>query len=132
MNTAERFLTLHALVSSIEQRINGRLVHGAALSEIVLLKAISAAGPDGIRRQDLAQAVYLSPSGVTRAIQPLEKAGYVETLEPQSTGDALRWTDARVRKVRMTANGQALFEEIYRDFQQRMSFLKDEITALMK
>ena len=131
MQPAERFLQLRALVSSIEQRVDGRLVHGAAIHEIVLLKAIREAGPDGIRRQDVAAAVHLSPSGVTRAIQPLEKIGYVETLEPQATGDPLKWSDARVRRVRMTPNGAELFDEMYRDFEQKIAFLKSEIDAVL-
>lgn len=132
MDTASRFLQLQSLVSGIEQRLNGRLVHGASIQEIVLLKAINEAGSDGIRRQDLAAKVNLSPSGVTRAVAPLEKSGYVETLEPQPTGDAAHWTDARVRKVRMTATGAELFTEIYRDFEQRIAFLKDEIAAVSR
>ena len=117
----DTFLQLRALVTGIERRVDGRLVYGSSVGDVVLMRSVRDAGDEGIRRQDLAELVQLSPSGVTRALQPLEKRGYVETLEQE--------TDARVRRVRLTATGERLYGEILADLEQRVSLFADELSA---
>jgi DNA-binding MarR family transcriptional regulator len=72
MTNLEKFLSLRSFVNSVESK---GLVYGASFSEFVILRAIDADGDSGVRRVDLAKAVELSVSGVTRALQPLEKQG---------------------------------------------------------
>jgi DNA-binding MarR family transcriptional regulator len=109
MNKLEKFLRLRAFVNLFESK---GLVYGASFSEFVILRAIDMEGSAGIRRVDLAKSVDLSVSGVTRALQPLEKQGYVSQQE-----SAL---DARERRVVLTESGKLLFDDIAVNVEQRL------------
>ena len=52
---------------------------GVSLSEYQLLSALSRLHKATATRVELARAVGLTPSGVTRALRPLEKIGYIVT-----------------------------------------------------
>lgn len=78
-------------------------VKGISFAEYRLLRAIALSPGERASRVDLAERVRLSPSGVTRALQPLEKLGYVETHRGQR--------DARLALAALTAQG----EELVRD-----------------
>ncbi len=54
-------------------------------------------------RVELAQAVSLTPSAVTRALKPLEKLGYVETLKSDR--------DARRSLACLTDGGRELLSD---------------------
>jgi DNA-binding MarR family transcriptional regulator len=72
-----RFLRGHATVL---RRLNGELVstHGLTVNDLEVLLQLSQA-PDGLlRRVDLAERVLLTPSGITRLLEGLERAGLVE------------------------------------------------------
>lgn len=120
MDTLEKFLELRAFVNGIERR---GLVYGASFSEFVIMRAINQEGSAGIRRVDLADAVALSVSGVTRALAPLEKLGYVERLD-----EAL---DARVRRVGLSPSGAALYQDISENVQERMNQVSSEMQELL-
>ena len=120
MNQLEKFLQLRAFVNHFESK---GLVYGASFSEFVILRAIEREGMAGIRRVDLAKAVDLSVSGVTRALQPLEKQGYVSQLE-----SAL---DARERRVVLTESGKVLFDDIAANVEQRLEQTTAEFNALL-
>jgi len=95
-----KFLLQLAKVQNIMSRkFNGQ---GLGFGDLAVLYAISQA-PDGkIRRVDLADAVGLTASGVTRILIPLEKIGVIrrETHE----------RDARVSFAIMTRPGREMFE----------------------
>ncbi len=78
METLEKYLAIRSFVNETEKR---GLVYGTSFSEYLILRSIHARGDQGIRRVDLAEEVGLSISGVTRALQPLEKQGYIQTLD---------------------------------------------------
>lgn len=120
MNQLEKFLQLRAFVNSFESK---GLVYGASFSEFVILRAIEREAIAGIRRVDLAKAVDLSVSGVTRALQPLEKQGYVSQQE-----SAL---DARERRVVLTESGKVLFDDIAANVEQRLEQTAAEFQALL-
>ena len=120
MNKLETFLRLRAFVNHFESK---GLVYGASFSEFVILRAIEHEGVAGIRRVDLAKAVDLSVSGVTRALQPLEKQGYVSQQE--ST------LDARERRVVLTESGRVLFGDIAANVDQRLEQTAGEFEALL-
>jgi DNA-binding MarR family transcriptional regulator len=119
MSTLEKYLAIRNLVNATEKR---SLVYGASFSEFLILRAIEAGGPDGIRRVDLAGKVGLSISGVTRALAPLEKLGYLEHQEQS--------LDARVRKVSLTNSGRELLKDIAADVQRLMQLIEPEIDEL--
>lgn len=77
---------VHQLIttaSSITRRLDNSLsaVRGITYSEYQLLAAIEREPEAAASRVVLAQRVGLTPSGVTRALKPLEKLGYVETVK---------------------------------------------------
>lgn len=121
MSNLEKYLAVRELVNSTEKRA---LVYGASFSEFVILRAIEAGGPSGVRRVDLADRVSLSVSGVTRALAPLEKLGYIEHQQEE--------LDARVRKVTLTKSGYSLFKDIEKDVERLMEQITPAIADLAR
>ncbi len=66
--------TASNLVHRMDRALSFR---GISFSEYRLLRALSSTEAAGYPRIELAQAVGLTPSAVTRALRPLEKIGYV-------------------------------------------------------
>jgi DNA-binding MarR family transcriptional regulator len=100
----ETLLHLSKAHASAVRRLETRLAahHGLSFSELRLLRAIAAARDRRARPTDLAAELELTPSGVTRAILPLEKRGIVRReTDPD---------DARVSRVLLTSAGHALLE----------------------
>ncbi|MEY2694308.1 MAG: hypothetical protein RL142_656 [Actinomycetota bacterium] len=121
MSTLEKYLELRSFVNNVEKK---SLVYGASFSEFVILRAVEAEGAIGIRRVDLAERVGLSISGITRALQPLEKLGYIQTQDET--------LDARVRKVVLSKSGSELFADIAKDVQRRMDEISADLKAILK
>jgi len=91
---------LLAAANSIESRLNGSLsnVKGISFTEYSLLEQLSDFHNCAATRVELAKAVHLSPSAVTRALKPLEKLGYVLTQPGER--------DARQSIATLTAAGK--------------------------
>lgn len=83
MNTqkSEFIFSLLAAANGIEGRLNRVLanVKGVSFTEYCLLKRLKECHNSAATRVELAAAVKLTPSAVTRALKPLEKIGYVTT-----------------------------------------------------
>lgn len=76
--TVQQFLeTASALERRLDRALSG--TRGISFSEYRLLNALASAGANGLPRIDLANAVGLTASAVTRALKPLEKIGCVAT-----------------------------------------------------
>lgn len=86
-----------ALERGLERALS---LHGISFSEYRLLRTLSAAGTKGQPRTELASAVGLTPSAITRALKPLEKLGYVSTSRNER--------DARQSLAVIARNGQQL------------------------
>jgi len=88
---------------SIVRRLDGNLsmIKGISYSEFQLLSAMEAETKAATTRVLLAQRVGLTPSGVTRALKPLEKLGYVETVKDarDARRSIARLTDAGIELV---------------------------------
>ena len=91
--------------ASLERGLDGALsfTRGVTFSEYRLLRTLQAA-EHGLTRVALAQAVSVTPSGVTRALKPLEKLGYVETVKNER--------DARQSLAVLTQGGQQLLSDV--------------------
>jgi DNA-binding MarR family transcriptional regulator len=91
--------------SKLERQLDRSLssIKGITMSEYQLLEALRSQHRSTATRVDLAAQVGLSPSGVTRALKPLEKIGYVQT-----TKDA---RDARRSLATLTDQGHELVED---------------------
>lgn len=103
--------------SGIENRLNRVLsnVKGISFTEYFLLEQLKVVHHGAATRVDLARAVHLTPSAVTRALKPLEKIGYVVTEKGAR--------DARQSVATLTTAG----EELLRDSN---SLVHDEIASL--
>jgi DNA-binding MarR family transcriptional regulator len=70
---------------------------GMALAEYDVLVTLAGAGRDGLRMGELARQVVLSPSGITRLVERLERTGLV----------AREAVNRRVVRATLTAEGRA-------------------------
>ena len=96
------FLRAHA---SIVRALSAELVaeHGLTINDYEVLLRLSRTPDKRMRRVDLAQEVLLSPSGITRLLVGLERAGLVERAACES--------DARVVYAQLTPAGTAKLRE---------------------
>jgi len=95
-------LAVVELADRIERRASAALssIKGVSLAEYRLLRALTDTPNRQASRVDLADAVGLTASGVTRALAPLEKLGFVETVRDER--------DARKALASLTAAGEEL------------------------
>jgi DNA-binding MarR family transcriptional regulator len=91
--------------SRLERRLDHSLgaIRGISLAEYRLLRALGDAPGAQASRVDLAQAVGLTPSGVTRALRPMEKLGIVSTVKSKR--------DARLAIAALTPAGRELLDD---------------------
>ena len=97
-----RFLRAY---SGVTRDLNADLVdrHGLTLNEYEVLLRLARAPDRLLKRVELAQSVLLTPSGITRLLERLERLGLVERADCP--------TDARVSYARLTAKGLAKLRE---------------------
>jgi DNA-binding MarR family transcriptional regulator len=80
-------------------------LHGLSYGDFVLLTHLGRAPGAKLRRIDLATAVGMTASGVTRALGPLERMGFVEReASPR---------DARVAYAALTGTGADLLVDVH-------------------
>lgn len=96
-----RFLRAHAAVT---RELSARLeaAHGLTLSDYDVLVQLYNAPDRALRRVDIARAVLLTASGITRLLDGLERAGWVEKRSCDH--------DARVSYAVLSEAGVAKFE----------------------
>lgn len=89
----------------IERRLDRALsaIKGISFSEFQLLDALLRSPDAAATRVDLAEMVGLTPSGVTRALKPLERLGFVETVKDDR--------DARRSLATLTGQGHELLAD---------------------
>jgi DNA-binding MarR family transcriptional regulator len=96
-----RFLRAHAAVTrELSARLEAQ--HGLTLSDFDVLVQLYHAPERTLRRVDIARAVLLTASGITRLLDGLERAGWVEKRSCDS--------DARVSYAVLTPAGVEKFE----------------------
>ncbi|MFF7358087.1 MULTISPECIES: MarR family winged helix-turn-helix transcriptional regulator [Streptomyces] len=91
-----------ALVRRFDSRLSG--LHGVSLADFTVLLRLSQAPGGRMRRIDLAEALGLTASGVTRGLAPLERIGLV-TREADAR-------DARVAYASLTTTGRRRLREM--------------------
>jgi len=96
-----RFLRAHAAVT---RQLSARLEaeHGLTMNDYDVLVQLYWAPERAMRRVDIARAVLLTASGITRLLDGLERSGWVEKKACS--------TDARVSYAALTPAGVAKFE----------------------
>jgi DNA-binding MarR family transcriptional regulator len=97
-----RFLRAHA---SVTRRFSADLAaaHGLTLNDYDVLVQLANAEGGRLRRVDLAERVLLTPSGITRLLEGLERAGWVERVACTA--------DGRVSYAQLTEAGREKLEE---------------------
>ncbi len=96
VQTFIHFVRAHA---SVVRGLDRELVadHGLTINDYEVLIRLSRAPDQMMRRVDLAQQVLLTPSGITRLLDGLQRSGFVEK--------AACATDARVVYAKLTDAG---------------------------
>ena len=98
----QAFVFAHAtVVPRLDQELDAAV--GLSLNQFEILTWLARAGRRGVRMSDLASRVILSPSGVTRAVDQLERKGLVERCVFES--------DKRGSLATLTAEGRALLRK---------------------
>ena len=89
----------------VERRLDRALANtrGISFSEFRMLRSLSTFQDGTGMRVELADAVGLTPSAITRALKPLEKLGYVSTQKSER--------DARRSLVTLSAAGFELLAD---------------------
>lgn len=92
----------------LEKRLDHSLgaIRGVSLAEYRLLRALADAPNARASRVELADAVGLTPSGVTRALRPMEKLAIVSTVKSKR--------DARLAIAALTPAGRELVDDASR------------------
>lgn len=98
-------LACAAAWNRLERRLDSSLgaIRGISLAEYRLLRALGDAPNAQASRVDLSEAVGLTPSGVTRALRPMEKLGIVSTVKSKR--------DARLAIAALTPAGRDLLSD---------------------
>ena len=91
------FLRAHA---AVVRELSSELVaaHGLTINDYEVLLRLSRAEGSRMRRVDLAQEVLLTPSGITRLLEGLERSGFVERVACKE--------DLRVSYAQLTSAGR--------------------------
>jgi DNA-binding MarR family transcriptional regulator len=96
--------------------------HGLTINDYEALLVLSRADDGRMKRVDLARNLMLTPSGVTRLLQGLEDAGFVEraACESDLRVTYAQLTDAGLEKLEAASAGhiasiRTLFEETFSD-----------------
>jgi DNA-binding MarR family transcriptional regulator len=104
-------LELVTLQTHFQKRISAALsIHGLGMSDYLVLNQLNQAPLSKMQRNELAQSIGLSPSGITRLLNPLEKIGLVEKESAPR--------DARVSLVTLTVSGKQIYDDAKISFVQ--------------
>lgn len=103
-----------AMVKKADQQLS---VHGISFSEFCILHRLYKAPQQRLSRIELANAVGLSASGITRLLQPMEKIQLVEKEQNAR--------DARVSLVKLSDAGM----QIYLDANQSCGAFASQFTS---
>ena len=120
----EAFVNLLRAHAATTRSLSAQLqaAHGLTINDYEALLRLSRAENGLMRRVDLAEALVLTPSGVTRLLDGLERAGLVEkaTCASDARVTYARLTEAGKKKLREASRShleevRALFVEYYTD-----------------
>jgi len=105
-NPGQQFAhTFAAAWTRLQRQLDNQLgmIRGISLAEYRLLKGLAESPRSMASRVDLAAAVGLTPSAITRALRPLEKMGLVSTVKAKR--------DARLAIATLSPAGAELLQD---------------------
>ena len=115
-------IDLMNLQAKIQKWVGSALsVHGLGLSDYFVLNQLYIVPSQKMRRNELAERVGLSPSGITRLLNPLEKIGLVEKESNPR--------DARVSLVTLSVSGKQVYEDAKVSFSDASRILFESLDA---
>ena len=126
-------LQLVAASHDLAQRLDARLgsLKGLSFAEYRLLAALAECPSAGASRIELARSLGLTPSGITRALKPMEKLGIVATVKSKR--------DARLAIAALTPAGRTLLnestsvvDEVLHDIVETVSLTRDEMRSVVQ
>jgi MarR family 2-MHQ and catechol resistance regulon transcriptional repressor len=122
-----RLLFAHATTT---RAVSGRLLaeHGLTLNDYEALLRLARADDGRMRRVDLAEELLLTASGVTRLLDGLEAAGYVERAACASDRRVVYAVITQQGRECLEAAAGSLFAEVNALFEQRLD--PDELAQL--
>ena len=100
--TLSFFISLARIETVIARKMDAKL-SGLGYSDFLILYTLSTAPENRMRRIDLADAIGLSASGITRLLLPMEKIGLIKREAHEG--------DARVSYVAIAPGGQNMLNE---------------------
>jgi DNA-binding MarR family transcriptional regulator len=101
----------------LKQQDQWLAAHGISFKEFQVMHALSQVSTQAMKRVELAEAVGLSASGITRMLAPMEKIGLVSKEEGAR--------DARVSLVALSEAGRRLLADAEKSYSQSArSFMK--------
>jgi DNA-binding MarR family transcriptional regulator len=129
-SAVDAFVALVRAHASATRGLSAELLeeHGLTINDYECLLKLSRAEDGQLRRVDLAKALLLTPSGITRLLEGLERAGWVERRNCQS--------DARVTYAALTPAGRKKLKEAGRSHVASIGelfgarFSEEELVAL--
>ena len=103
----EAFTALLRAHAATTREFNADLVadHGLTINDYEVMLRLAHAPDRRLRRVDLAEEVFLTPSGITRLLAGLEQSGWVERVFCQSDARVTCASDARVTYAQLTEEG---------------------------
>lgn len=100
----EWIVSLSSLHARVFKKIDRHLsAHGISFSEFYVMHCLSREAEQTMRRTDLADAVGMSVSGITRLLAPMEKLQLVQKEKNPR--------DARVSLVKLSDAGMRVYQE---------------------
>jgi DNA-binding MarR family transcriptional regulator len=104
-SAVDAFIALVRAHASATRGLSAELLeeHGLTINDYECLLKLAGAEDGQLRRVDLARALLLTPSGITRLLEGLERAGWVERRHCAS--------DARVTYAALTPAGRQKLKE---------------------
>jgi DNA-binding MarR family transcriptional regulator len=116
-----RLLRAH---SSLNRELSARLIteHGLTINDYEALLHLAHADEFGLKRVDLAERLMLTPSGVTRLLDGLQRDGWVRKGECES--------DARVTYAVLTEEGRERLESAGRTHVTQIREIFEELFSL--
>ena len=119
---AEKYIVQHfALTNKYLKRIDGKLsLHGISFTEFLIMHHLHQAPNNTMRRIELAEAIGITASGITRLLAPMEKIKLVKKeINPR---------DARVSLVKLSKPGHVLFKDAKTSFSEAAESLLENLS----
>lgn len=99
------FLEISKIHTILSRELDGRIGAGLGWTEFVILHTIATSPGQKMRRIDLAAALGMTASGITRQLLPMEKVGYIKK---ETTTE-----DARVSLVTLGNSAEERLTDAY-------------------